>query len=88
MPGRAPVTEKTSTQKKRATRPRSPAQQARDRLALAARQGTPDEIVIARRELAEANLEQHIREVVDAAPPLTAAQRERLALLLNPGAKT
>ena len=31
-------------------------------------------------------LEDHIRKVVDAAPPLTAAQRDRLALLLRGGA--
>ena len=37
-------------------------------------------------DLAAARLEEHIRRVVDAAPPLTAAQREQLALLLNPGA--
>jgi hypothetical protein len=29
--------------------------------------------------------EDRIRKIVDAAPPLTAAQRERLALLLRPG---
>jgi hypothetical protein len=28
-------------------------------------------------------LEEHIRRVVDAAPPLTAEQRDRLALLLR-----
>ncbi|MGH3126259.1 MAG: hypothetical protein ACRDND_35225 [Streptosporangiaceae bacterium] len=27
----------------------------------------------------------HIKRVVDSAPPLTPAQRERLALLLHPG---
>lgn len=30
-------------------------------------------------------LEQHIRETVDAAPPLSAEQRTRLAALLAPG---
>jgi hypothetical protein len=44
----------------------------------------PD-IEAARAELAEAKLEQRIREVVDGWPPLTPAQRERLALLLHPG---
>jgi hypothetical protein len=39
-----------------------------------------------RAELAAEGLAEHIKRVVDAAPPLTAAQRERLALLLNPGA--
>ena len=49
-------------------------------------QGDPERLEEARRDLAEANLEAHIRKVVDAAPPLTAAQRERLALLLHPAA--
>lgn len=39
-----------------------------------------------RTDLAAARLEEYIRRVVDAAPPLAAAQRERLALLLLPGA--
>jgi hypothetical protein len=29
--------------------------------------------------------QERIRKIVDAAPPLTPAQRERLALLLHPG---
>lgn len=37
---------------------------------------------------AGARFEEYIRRVVDAAPPLTAAQRERLALLLLPEAAT
>ena len=36
-----------------------------------------------RQELRSAQLERHIREVVDAAPALSAAQRDRLALLLR-----
>jgi hypothetical protein len=44
----------------------------------------PD-IEAARTKLAEANAEAAIRRIVDAWPPLTPAQRERLALLLNPG---
>ena len=39
-----------------------------------------------RSELTAATLEEHIKRAVDAAPPLTDAQRERLALLLAPGA--
>lgn len=31
-------------------------------------------------------LREHVRRVVDAAPPLSPAQRERLALLLTPAA--
>ena len=37
----------------------------------------------ARRDLAAARLEQFIKRTVDAAPPLTLAQRDRLALLLR-----
>lgn len=39
-----------------------------------------------RAELATEGLAEHIRKVVDSWPPLTPAQRDRLALLLNPGA--
>jgi hypothetical protein len=42
----------------------------------------PDTIQ-ARRELLEARLADHIRQVVDGAPPLTAEQRDRLAVLLQ-----
>jgi hypothetical protein len=35
-------------------------------------------------ELAELALEEHIRKVVDGSPPLSAAQRDRLAALLRP----
>jgi hypothetical protein len=38
-----------------------------------------------RAELVIEGLAEHIRSVVDDAPPLTAQQRERLSLLLNPG---
>jgi hypothetical protein len=37
----------------------------------------------ARREYAEAKLAEHIKSVVDAAPPLTQEQPERLAILLR-----
>lgn len=39
-----------------------------------------------RRNLRAAQLEEHIRRVVDAAPPLTDEQRERIAALLRPAA--
>jgi hypothetical protein len=42
----------------------------------------PD-LLTARRNLAAARLEDHIRRVVDAAPPLAPEQRERLAVLLR-----
>lgn len=47
----------------------------------------PDDPAIAdaERDLRAASLADHIGRVVDAAPPLTPAQRERLALLLHPG---
>lgn len=39
-----------------------------------------------RRQLRAERLEEHIRKVVDEAPPLTAEQRERLAAILrSPG---
>lgn len=38
------------------------------------------------RELAAAKLEDYIRRVVDAAPPLTPAELDRLAMLLRGGA--
>lgn len=41
-------------------------------------------LVEALRRLRELKLEQHIREVVDTAPPLTVEQRTRLAELLSP----
>jgi len=69
-----------------APRPQSSAaQRARSLLGAAARHGDPDAVTEARRNLAEANLAAHIRKVVDGAPPLTPAQRARLALLLHPG---
>lgn len=51
----------------------------------AARQGLPDSDD-RRADLAADRLEAHIRKVVDAAPPLTAAQKDRLAALFRPGA--
>ena len=44
--------------------------------------GSP-ELTDARRDLAAANLAAYIRRTVDAAPPLTNEQRDRLALLLR-----
>lgn len=42
----------------------------------------PDLIAQARRNLAAAKLEDYIKRVVDAAPPLTVEQRSRLTVLL------
>lgn len=61
------------------------AQQARNLLGAATKTGDPAQIEDARRNLHAAVLEQHIRAAVDSAPPLTAAQREKLALLLRTG---
>jgi hypothetical protein len=67
----------------------SPAQAARNKLGGAAKRHLHDpdhpEVLAARRNLAALTLEEHIKRVVDSAPPLTPAQRERLALLLHPG---
>ena len=43
------------------------------------------ELVEARRNLLAARLEDHIRRTVDTAPPLSAEQRDRLAILLRGG---
>lgn len=42
------------------------------------------ELVDARRNLAAEKLAEHVRRVVDAAPPLTPEQRDRIAALLRP----
>lgn len=54
------------------------------RAGAAATNGAPD-LNERRAELAEARLANHIRKVCAAAPPLTDAQRDRLAALLRPG---
>lgn len=59
----------------------------RARVAALSRSRTPDdpELVAARRDLTAATLAEHIRRVVDTAPPLTDDQRTRLADLLRGG---
>jgi len=61
--------------------------QERARVASLSRSRTPDDpdLVNARRNLKAERLADYIARVVDAAPPLTPAQRDRLALLLRPG---
>ncbi len=57
-------------------------------VAALAKHRTPDDpdLADARRNLRAARLEYYIRATVEAAPPLTAQQRDRLALLLrSPG---
>jgi hypothetical protein len=58
----------------------------RGRLNVLQRHRAPDDPAIAnaRRDLAAASLEEHIRKTVNAAPPLTDDQKARLAALLRP----
>lgn len=59
--------------------------QARARLAARARHHRDDpEVAAELRDSAARKLEDHVRMVVDQAPPLTVAQRERIAGLLQP----
>jgi hypothetical protein len=59
----------------------------RARLAITIRHHPDDLEAIAavRRDLRAAQLEDHVRRVVDTFPPLTADQRSRLTLLLHGG---
>lgn len=62
--------------------------EARARVAALARH-RPDDLPAlnaARTTLKFSRAEQYVRELVEGAPPLTEAQRDRLALLLRPGA--
>jgi hypothetical protein len=61
----------------------------RSRVASLSRSRTPDdpELVDARRELAVANLENYVARVIDAAPPLTQQQRDRIASLIQPAGR-
>jgi hypothetical protein len=65
----------------------SPAsRQSRARLAGLRRNGAPDDdprVVEVRQRLRYERAADHIRAVVDQAPPLTAEQRSRLAILLK-----
>lgn len=60
----------------------------RARIASLTRSRKPDdpELVAARRDFKTARLEDYIAQTVDSWPPLTAEQRDRLALLLKGGA--
>ncbi|WP_433586376.1 hypothetical protein [Microbacterium hydrocarbonoxydans] len=62
---------------------------ARGRVAALSRSRSIDdpEFVDARRNLAAANIEAYITKVVATAPPLSEAQRDHLAGLLNGGAR-
>lgn len=56
---------------------------ARSRIGVATRRGTPEDVAEARRDYRAVKLEAHIREVVNAAPPLTDEQADRLAALIR-----
>ena len=59
-------------------------QKTRSKIARAVRDHHPEsEITALRRDLRADRLEEHIQRVVDEAPPLTAEQRARLAILLT-----
>lgn len=60
-----------------------PVVQARSRKGVAARRGDAEGVAAASRALTEAKLERHIQQALAAAPPLTEAQRDRLAALLR-----
>lgn len=51
--------------------------------AAAVRWNKPQQVVETGRDLAAARLADYIRRTVDAAPPLTPEQRDRLAVLLR-----
>lgn len=61
---------------------------ARGRVASLSRSRTADdpEFIAAKRDLAAVKIQQYIERVVADAPPLTDAQRSRLAALLTTGA--
>ncbi|TFC20189.1 hypothetical protein E3O51_05595 [Cryobacterium sp. MDB2-10] len=55
------------------------------RIAASARWGNSSpELDVKQRDLAAERLAEYVRKVVDAAPPLTPEQRDRIAALLRP----
>lgn len=68
---------------------RTPQASLRARLAVHSRHHPDDSETLdgLRRDLRAAMLEQHIRQVVDEAPPLTVEQRDRLSTLLAGAAR-
>lgn len=61
-------------------------QATKSALGVASRSGDPERIHAARRDHAAAMLETAIQRVLADAPPLTPAQRDRIATLLRVGA--
>ncbi len=66
--------------------PKSHALSRRGRLNALKRYRSPDDPAIAdaTRDLAAERLAEHVRRVVDAFPPLTPEQRDRIVVLLRP----
>jgi len=61
-------------------------QTTRSKLAVAIRDKRPElEITALRRDLRAERLEEHIKSIVNQAPPLTEDQRSRIAALLQGG---
>lgn len=67
--------------------PSSATRSARGRLAALTRSRSVDdpELLDAKRQLAAEKLAAYVDSVVSSAPPLTPAQRDRIAMLLNGG---
>jgi hypothetical protein len=65
----------------------APARKARASIAAIERHNGPGDprLPALRNDLAVAGLEEHIKAVVDAMPPLTDEQLSKLAVLLHPG---
>ena len=62
----------------------NPVLAARSRMGVATRRGDAEGVRSARRDMTEAKVERCISEALASAPPLTTAQRYRLAALLRP----
>lgn len=61
--------------------------QTRSQIALAKRADPSADVTDLRRQLKAERLEDYIRRTVDAAPPLSPEQRQRLAALLSGGGR-
>ncbi|MGI8577979.1 MAG: hypothetical protein ACR2KG_08695 [Nocardioidaceae bacterium] len=59
--------------------------QTRSRIANAKRLDPTADVTELQRQLRAERLEDHVRRIVDGAPPLTADQRDRIALVLRGG---
>jgi hypothetical protein len=59
----------------------------RAKIAHTLRQNPDADVTELRRQLKAERLEEHVRRIVDAAPPLTYEQRTRLAALLRTGGR-